>query len=255
MEGLRQYLRSLKGKSVRLDRGGPESLQGYLVEVHGDYVTLAVDGGYVHYPLHHVKSITSYLFQGNGQAQVAPAAPAEGLPAMFRDLLQSWRGSLVRINQGGPEACVGLLHDVVGDQVLLADSRLQTLILYPIFHIRSVTRDLLERKGQQQGQKQEDRGKEEGAGTGAEAASGAAAGQAAAVPTQEPAPAGEPAPVEEPERELVPVGAAGGAAVASEPAAPPREAVIVPFVVERPAREAPAAGITVTYHRVSLGRR
>lgn len=171
---LANYLRAMAGKYVQMERGGPEKSQGWVLGVYDDYITLGTsEGAKVHYQLHHIKAISAYLHQnqGNGSAQQMPTFEPDGNHATFRELLASYKGQLVRINQGGPESAVGLVHEVTDDYVVLASGqsggdgnqqgiKLQELVCYPIFHIRSVSTQL-EKKKDEKKDKDGEGGKEE----------------------------------------------------------------------------------------------
>lgn len=55
-----QYVKSLVGKMIKVNRGGPESKSGLLLEVKTDYLALYLfeSNNVVYYQLKHIKSIT-----------------------------------------------------------------------------------------------------------------------------------------------------------------------------------------------------
>ena len=52
------YLLSFIGKTVKINRGGPESIVGRLIAVHADYIVLLTKDGIVYVNTAHIKSIT-----------------------------------------------------------------------------------------------------------------------------------------------------------------------------------------------------
>ncbi len=55
----RSYFDALKGKTVTIYRGGPESKSGKLLDVQSDYLTLYTqNNGVIYYQAEHVKSIS-----------------------------------------------------------------------------------------------------------------------------------------------------------------------------------------------------
>ncbi|MGO4274339.1 DUF2642 domain-containing protein, partial [Paenibacillus sp. TAF58] len=53
------YLGSLVGSEVRINRGGPDSIVGRLLSVHHDYLVVRMnDGTIVYIQLQHIKSIS-----------------------------------------------------------------------------------------------------------------------------------------------------------------------------------------------------
>ena len=56
---MRDYLKSMVGRHIKVDRGGPESRSGMLLDVQDDFFTLLTEeDGVVQYKLQHIKSLT-----------------------------------------------------------------------------------------------------------------------------------------------------------------------------------------------------
>lgn len=52
-------LENLKGSRIRIDRGGPESRDGKLLDVFSDYLVLETEKeGVIYYKTHHIKSVS-----------------------------------------------------------------------------------------------------------------------------------------------------------------------------------------------------
>ncbi|MDB4896006.1 MAG: hypothetical protein JWN15_2268 [Firmicutes bacterium] len=139
MAHFREHVGSLVGKNIRLGRGGPDERKGTLVTVKDDYLTLfSEDGALVHYPLHHLKSITE-LVNGEADPEDAdlPVDMIDGLPGTLLDLMHSYTGLKVQVYDHGPETAAGIVFSVGDDFVKLVTSP-DEMVHYPFFHIRSI---------------------------------------------------------------------------------------------------------------------
>lgn len=144
MSRLIEELSSQLGKRVLLGRGGPDSNKGVLVGVKEDYVCLFTDEGtLIHYPVHHLRSVTAPTAQGTGQNGGAPAPDPSvsttvgTLPAKFNDLLKFHHGQKVQVFDHGPEASTGWVFECGEDFVTLVTA--DDIIRYNSFHIRSLS--------------------------------------------------------------------------------------------------------------------
>jgi len=135
------YLYSLAGRSVKINRGGPDAMNGRLLAVRSNYLVLKTKKGVVYINADHVKSITEAAGGSGGRSASYVIADS------FHGVLRQLRNQFVQINQGGPEKVEGFIADVTGDTLLLVAGR--EVIRIPLFHIRSVS--LAERKGSKSG--------------------------------------------------------------------------------------------------------
>jgi len=63
-----ELLGNLRNRLVRINRGGPNHLQGVVLDVQNDTVTILHDmKEMVHFPLHHVKSVSPVEVKGDGK--------------------------------------------------------------------------------------------------------------------------------------------------------------------------------------------
>jgi spore coat protein B len=139
------------GKYVKINRGGPESIEGRLIAVHSDYGVLLTKDGIVYVNAAHIKSIT--------EAKGAAAGGRTGgrsvryiVAHSFNDVLRRLRQHFVQINQGGPEKVTGFIAEVGMDTLLLVAGK--EVISIPLFHIRTVS--LAQRSGGSSGSKSDD---------------------------------------------------------------------------------------------------
>jgi len=135
------YLNSLVGRNVKINRGGPDAMSGRLVAVRSNYLVLQTKKGVVYINAEHVKSITEAAGGSGGRTAMYIVADS------FNGVLRQLRQQFVQINQGGPEKVEGYIAEVSGDSLLLISGR--DSIRIPLFHVRSVS--LVERKGGKSG--------------------------------------------------------------------------------------------------------
>ncbi|MDM5237382.1 spore coat protein [Bacillus cereus] len=128
------FLESLIGSYVKVNRGGPESQKGTIVSIGADYFLLQNEKGEHHYyQLRHLKSITQNAKDGGiGDFEWSEEDIAED----FETLLQGFKYRWVKINRGGPEKIEGILQDVSNDYVTLIIK--EEVVLIALSHIKSV---------------------------------------------------------------------------------------------------------------------
>lgn len=125
------YLRNLIGKNVKINRGGPDSLEGRLIAVQSDYVVLQTKDGVIYINTSHVKSITELPTH-----KTKGWTPNYIVARNFLGVLRKLTKKFVQINSGGPEKVEGFIAEVSDDSVLLVDG--QDLLQIPLFHIKTV---------------------------------------------------------------------------------------------------------------------
>lgn len=130
------FLKSLIGKVIKIDRGGPESRVGLLLDVYNDHlVLLTEEDGLVYYNTHHIKSVTE-----NTKNQVNIVIPesfeykkANNLLSLLEILKLQW----VKINRGGPEKIEGILCDVSNDIISLINK--EEIVRISMVHLRNIS--------------------------------------------------------------------------------------------------------------------
>lgn len=134
----REMMMTLMDKVIRVDRGGPESTVGRLLNVADDHITVLTEkDGVVYYQMRHIKSLTH-----NAKTElVLEAELPEGFELMhekeLNSVLKNLRYQWVRINRGGPEKLEGVLDEVFDDYVTVVAN--EEVIRLALFHIRSIS--------------------------------------------------------------------------------------------------------------------
>lgn len=130
--GGQNFLESQMGMNVRINRGGPESLDGRLIGVQKGYVVLRNSTGTVYVNSSHVRSVTDlpgHSSQGMSQSLFIKADS-------FNGVLQALTRKFVQINWGGPEKIEGFVAQVGNQALMLVVG--QELVQIPLYHIKTV---------------------------------------------------------------------------------------------------------------------
>jgi spore coat protein B len=143
---LNSFLESLRGYSVTIYRGGPESRTGKLLDVQSDYVTLhALDKkdskkkSVVYYQLQHIKSVSEDSKVNS--LQTVSGKDAEAIFSQGEDymsLIGQFIDQVVKINQGGPESKKGTLLAVSDDHLVLF-TKDDGIVYYNVQHVKSIS--------------------------------------------------------------------------------------------------------------------
>jgi spore coat protein B len=134
----RDMMKSMVSKIIKIDRGGPESKIGKLLDVYDDHlVVLTEDDGVVYYCTHHIKSVTE---NAKEQIEFSIEVPenfefkkAENFHGILSSLMYQW----VKINRGGPEKLEGVLGEVTNDYVSIINK--EEIVRLSMFHIRNIS--------------------------------------------------------------------------------------------------------------------
>jgi len=133
------YLSSMIGRVVQIYRGGPDSNNGWLLDVSEDYLTLQKnDGEIIYYKTAHIKSIREdTMIKYNSLLSIDAKKPI--LKArIFNELASNLIGQTVRINGKGPESKEGQLIDVKEDYMTLHTEE-DGFIFFNKQHIKSLS--------------------------------------------------------------------------------------------------------------------
>lgn len=130
-----QGMRGLLGREIKINRGGPDSVTGTLMDVRWDYMAMSCKEGIVYVNETHVKSITDTGRSGGNRT----AALGNPIPSnTFLGVMQALRFRRVQINRGGPEKVEGILADANQNQLILALKN-QEIVRIPLQHVKSVS--------------------------------------------------------------------------------------------------------------------
>lgn len=142
------FLSESVGKSVQLERGGPDKLQGTLRSIMSDCLAVETkNDGVVYVQSQHIKTISEHVVTEVQMTRTQPVdanAPVveELHPPLveadnFNDLLQKLNHRLVRVNHGGPNSLQGVLIGIHPDVVTVLHD-MKDYVHYPIYHIKSI---------------------------------------------------------------------------------------------------------------------
>ena len=135
---MKEYLNSLVGKEIKVNRGGPESSSGLLLDVKDDFFTLLTkDDGVIYYKVQHIKSLTREPKKEYESTMELPEDFTYFQGERFKDILNSLVLKWVYINRGGPEKVEGVLTSVGENGIsLVLDDEIVDVSDY---HIKSVS--------------------------------------------------------------------------------------------------------------------
>jgi spore coat protein B len=136
----------LVGHQVKVNRGGPDSVEGTLLAIPGDFLVVAAKDVTVYVNGAHVKSITEGSSTGgksDGKSGGKSGGSTSGRSrsqqfisaSSFNSLLSRLRHQFIQINRGGPEKVEGFLAETNSNFLLLIVQR--ELVRIPIFHIKT----------------------------------------------------------------------------------------------------------------------
>jgi hypothetical protein len=125
-------------KVIKVDRGGPESRIGKLLDATDDYFAVFTENdGVVYYHTRHIKSFTENM-KGKLEFDIDVPKDFEFKKAEnFKELLESLKYIWVRINRDGPDSVEGVLTDVKDDFVYVITN--EEIVRITIFHIKNVS--------------------------------------------------------------------------------------------------------------------
>lgn len=130
-----QGMRGLLGREIKVNRGGPDSVQGTLLDVRWDYMAMSCKEGIVYINESHVKSITDTGRSGGNRS----SAMGNPIPSnTFLGVMQALRFRRVQINRGGPEKVEGILADANQNQLIITMKN-QEIVRIPLQHVKSVS--------------------------------------------------------------------------------------------------------------------
>ncbi|MFF2483738.1 DUF6897 domain-containing protein [Paenibacillus sp. NPDC058071] len=123
----RDCLQDFVGKNVKINKGGPDSLEGKVLAVKSDYLVLCTKEGIKYVQLSHIKSITENRedCKSSGGCRHRRFINANNFKGVLRALDQNF----VKVSAGGPDKVDGFLAEVCKDSIKVVDGRKITQIL------------------------------------------------------------------------------------------------------------------------------
>lgn len=131
-------MEALVNRTIKINRGGPESKTGKLLAVKDDYLVLfSEEDGVVYFKNQHIKSISENVKDGvsfdTSMLNTLNYKLSDDFSQLIADLKYQW----VKINRGGPEKVEGVLHDINGDFVTVIKN--EEVVRMALYHIRSIS--------------------------------------------------------------------------------------------------------------------
>lgn len=151
---------TLLNKVVKVDRGGPESNVGLLLEATDDHITVLTENdGVLYYQMQHIKSLTHNAKEALTLDIVVPENFEFLKAENFNSVLSNLRYQWISVNRGGPEKLEGVLEDVGKDYITIILN--EEIIRLSLFHIRSISYGLKVEK-EKENENENEKGKENG---------------------------------------------------------------------------------------------
>ncbi|PEJ25975.1 hypothetical protein CN689_25350 [Peribacillus butanolivorans] len=131
------YLEALKGKFVKVFKGGPDSREGKLLEVKDDYIVLQTkDKQLVYYASQYLKIVIGKAKKSD--VGVFPVEEARVFPNTFLEVLETLVSSTIKVNGGGPESKIGQVLDAKEEFLVLSTEK-DGLVVFPYTNVKNVT--------------------------------------------------------------------------------------------------------------------
>jgi len=141
----REMMNQHVGKTIRVDRGGPESRIGKLLAVFEDYFVLLTEtDGVVYYKTNHIRSVTESSKDILNFGLKVPSKLDYKTADNFHKLLESIRFQWVKINRGGSESLEGVLSDANKHYASLIVK--DEVVRFSMKHIRNISYGLMVEK-------------------------------------------------------------------------------------------------------------
>lgn len=131
-----EFLEDSIGKWIKVERGGPDKLEGRLLGIKSDYLIVQTKDGVVYVASEHIKTISEpILAEGEEGDDLCDPVVLEAED--FLSLLGKLKHKLVKINQHGPNSVEGVLIKQREDTVTIVH-KMKEYVHYPVQHIKSV---------------------------------------------------------------------------------------------------------------------
>ncbi|MCM3116494.1 hypothetical protein M3610_14420 [Neobacillus sp. MER 74] len=134
----RDIMKKFIGKVIKINRGGPESKIGMLMDTGDDHITILTEvDGIVYYKTNHIKSFTDNIKESMSFDIDLPENLTFIKGANLQELLGSMKYKWIKINRGGPETIEGVLANADNDSIFLING--QELVRLSMNHIKSIS--------------------------------------------------------------------------------------------------------------------
>ena len=133
-----EMMKALVNKTIKINRGGPESKSGKLLAVNDDYLVLYTEeDGVVYFKNQHIKSISENVKGGKNVDSNMLYTLNYMTPNNFNGLITDLKYQWVKINRGGPEKVEGVLYEINGDYVTVISN--EEIVRMAMYHVRSIS--------------------------------------------------------------------------------------------------------------------
>lgn len=130
-----QDLNHLIGKNIQVNRKGPSSFKGELLDIQSDYIVLESDKGRTYVPTYHIKTIGFLSDQNSNEKNENEEKEEYNHPAKFADLVMSYKYHWVNID-GGPNKVEGIPIEISGDNLIVSSKK--EVINVVLSHVKSL---------------------------------------------------------------------------------------------------------------------
>lgn len=127
-------LNQLIGKNIQVNRKGPHSFKGELLDIQSDYIVLESDQGRAYIPIYHIKNI-SFLSDQQSINNIGKEAEEYDHPSTFTDLVMKYKYHWVQID-GGPNKVEGIPIEISGDNLIVSSKK--EVINVVLSHVKSL---------------------------------------------------------------------------------------------------------------------
>ncbi|MED1467418.1 hypothetical protein [Bacillus salipaludis] len=155
----KEMMSNFVGKTIKVDRHGPNSRVGKLLEVFDDgFILLTEKDGILYYNMQHIKSITESTQDKIDAGVEAPEGFEYKKANTFNDLLKSLQYQWVHMNRG-PESIEGVLSEITPEYVAIIVK--DEIVRFSMFHIRNISYGLKVENTNEGEKGSEEKGKED----------------------------------------------------------------------------------------------
>lgn len=124
----------LIGKNIQVNRKGPSSFKGELLDIQSDYIVLESDKGRTYVPTYHIKTI-GLLSDQNSTTKSEKEEEEYSHPTTFADLVMSYKYHWVNID-GGPNKVEGIPIEISGENLIVSSKK--EIINIVLSHVKSL---------------------------------------------------------------------------------------------------------------------
>lgn len=139
-------LNHLIGRMIQVNRKGPDSFKGQLLDLKSDYLVLDTDKARVYLPTFHIRSIGA-MSNDHSDSEESNWEEAQDYQEYFEDLMASLKHQWVQID-GGPNKVEGVIVDFSRENVILSVK--DQVVSIVLSHIKNVVIKKQEKQNNQE---------------------------------------------------------------------------------------------------------